>query len=260
MTDRQPTSVADMRVVVAGFPESGLRDIAAALLDRLAAAEARAERAEAGLRAIEERRENSGHRNPYPTEAAKNWSDGYITALATCSLIAREHLDPVAWAEHEAEMQAASFATDREWFERTGRCGHCGDLAGYCACTEEDPCGCGPHEPATEDLPCSWCQGSGVGLRAKSTRGAALTALDEGEARPELKVYEVVKFVNPHDAIDALNGRAVHCVMPDGDVSGILTARPSGNPDVCMVNIKDVLTNELIVATDIRNCTEIFVP
>lgn len=95
------------------------------------------------------------------TEYSKAWHDGYITALATCSLIASEHLDPEAWAEDD---RALNFATDKEWFERTGNCGHCGNVGRYCVCTEDDPCGCGPHELATEPMPCGWCRGTGIGL------------------------------------------------------------------------------------------------
>jgi hypothetical protein len=97
----------------------------------------------------------------WPTEYARAWHDGFVTAMATCSLIADEHLDPAAWAEHEEDQWVAAQGTDREWFERTGYCGHCGSRAEHCACTEDDPCSCGPHELSDRPLPCGWCDGTG---------------------------------------------------------------------------------------------------
>ena len=73
------------------------------------------------------------------------------------------------------------------------------------------------------------------------------------------KVYEVVKFVNPVDAIAALDGMAVHAVAGphDADAHGILIAR--GGPDACLVSFHDVLTNEETLRTDIRNFVEVIV-
>lgn len=132
--------------------------------------EAEVTRLRRGLEKVQERHSladdwRSGHR----TDFAKHWHDGYITALATCALIADEHLDPEAWAEHQEEWQAGSHASDAEWFERTGNCGHCGNVGAYCVCTPEDACGCGPHELATEPLPCGWCNGTGVALSPRRT-------------------------------------------------------------------------------------------
>lgn len=124
-----------------------------------------------GLELIMERhelRENSSLGN-HPTEYSRAWSDGYITALATCSLVAQEYLDPEGWAEHQEESAIAAHGTDVEWFLKTGNCGHCGNIAGYCACTEDDPCGCGPHEPATEPLRCWRCAGTGFSQVVKSS-------------------------------------------------------------------------------------------
>lgn len=75
--------------------------------------------------------------------------------------------------------------------------------------------------------------------------------------------YEIVKFVSPSEEVDALEGRAVHCYGPDGDVGGILREHDYGDdapPDVYMVGIYDVLTDRELVRTDIRNFTEIIVP
>lgn len=114
----------------------------------------------------------------HPTEYSKAWSDGYITALAHCSLIASEHLDPVAWAEHEESWRGAACDSDREWFERTGCCGHCGERADYCRCKPDDPCACGPHKLAAEDLPCRYCRGTGVAIK-----GTGQHPLFDGEGR-----------------------------------------------------------------------------
>jgi len=74
------------------------------------------------------------------------------------------------------------------------------------------------------------------------------------------KVYEVVKFVNPRDAVAALEGMAVHAVAGphDADAHGILVGHPER--DGCMISFHDVLTNEEIVRTDIRNFVEVIVP
>lgn len=98
----------------------------------------------------------------YPTESAHEWHNGYVTCLSTHYLIAFEALDPAGWANHEEESGIASWGTDREWFERTGNCGHCGNPAEDCVCTPADPCGCGPHEVRTEARPCGWCKGTGL--------------------------------------------------------------------------------------------------
>jgi hypothetical protein len=133
--------------------------------------ESEVERLRRGLRRIMERHDNydsCGNRSNLP-ETGKAWGDGYVTALATVSLIAREFLDPEEWAKSEDHWRGASMDTDREWFDRTGHCGHCGNLAAYCRCTPDDPCGCGPHELATEPPPCHWCKGTGIGLRPVAT-------------------------------------------------------------------------------------------
>lgn len=98
----------------------------------------------------------------FPNDYGRGWHDGYTTAMAHCSLIAREALDPEAWAEHEAEWMLASHGSDREWFEKTGCCGHCGQPAEDCCCTDDDPCSCGPHpEKRTWPRDCAWCDGTG---------------------------------------------------------------------------------------------------
>lgn len=92
----------------------------------------------------------------------KGWHDGYVTAMAECSLIATEATDPDGWAKHEDEWRAAGRENDREWFERTGCCGHCGNPGEDCLCTHDDPCSCGPHENRrTWPRDCGWCKGTG---------------------------------------------------------------------------------------------------
>ena len=122
-------------------------------------------------------------RGPGP---GKDWHDGLVTAYATCSLIADEYLDPEGFAAHQEEWRLGSQATDREWFKRTGRCGHCGNLAGYCVCTEDDPCGCGPHEPATEPLRCGWCRGTGFAHKPKPHQGQQLEMFEKPDLRAVL--------------------------------------------------------------------------
>lgn len=97
----------------------------------------------------------------FPTEYAEAWHNGFVSALASCSLIAGEALDPAAYAE-EDETWLAAQGTDREWFDRTGNCGHCGNLAEDCSCTPADPCDCGPHEPRTWPKTCYRCAGTGM--------------------------------------------------------------------------------------------------
>lgn len=94
----------------------------------------------------------------WPTEHAKNWHDGFVTGLATASIIAREALDPEGTAAYDDAMGG----TDREWFELTGNCGHCGNPAEDCWCTDDDPCECGPHELRTQDIECVHCKGTGI--------------------------------------------------------------------------------------------------
>lgn len=150
---------------VDGLSEADAKGLLAGHIARVGELLEENKRLRVGLKKVQERHSladdwRSGHR----TEAGKHWHDGYITALATCSLIASEHLDPVAWAESEDEQRIAVAGTDREWFEQTGNCGHCGNVGAYCVCTTDDPCGCGPHELATEPMPCGWCNGTGIGL------------------------------------------------------------------------------------------------
>jgi hypothetical protein len=98
----------------------------------------------------------------YPSEYGKGWHDGYTTAMAECALIAMKALDPEGFAEDEDRWSIASYGTDREWFEKTGCCGHCGNLAEDCVCTDDDPCECGPHlERRTWPRDCGWCDGTG---------------------------------------------------------------------------------------------------
>lgn len=97
----------------------------------------------------------------YPTDYSRAWHDGFVTALAECSLLAAEGLDPEAFEADRERSRQASWATDQEWFDLTGCCGHCGNPAEDCVCTEDDPCGCGPHEQRTWPKPCPWCDGTG---------------------------------------------------------------------------------------------------
>lgn len=114
-------------------------------------------------RILEKRRRQSStwQRNDLP-DYGRGWHDGYTTAMAECSLIATEATDPEGWAEHEEEWRAAGRENDRQWFERTGCCGHCGNPGEDCLCTDDDPCSCGPHEGRrTWPRDCGWCKGSG---------------------------------------------------------------------------------------------------
>lgn len=96
----------------------------------------------------------------FPTDAARHWHDGHVTALSSCAIIAHEALSPEQTQETDDTWLAAS-GTDREWFDRTGNCGHCGNVAEDCVCTDDDPCGCGPHEPRTWPKVCYRCDGTG---------------------------------------------------------------------------------------------------
>jgi hypothetical protein len=96
------------------------------------------------------------------TDLGKSWRDGYSTATAHWSLVATEALDPVEWAAHEELWLAGSCDSDREWFARTGNCGHCGDPPRRCSCTPDDPCGCGPHQVDPWPRTCWVCSGSGL--------------------------------------------------------------------------------------------------
>ncbi len=50
------------------------------------------------------------------TEYGKAWHDGFVTALAECSIAAGAALDPAGTAEHDELMMVASRGTDRDWF------------------------------------------------------------------------------------------------------------------------------------------------
>ena len=146
------------------WPCSGAYDERAAEITRLNAEVARLR---TGLEKVQERHRLATwapHDETGATDFAKHWHDGFVTAMATVSLMAAEILDPGDYAAHEAAMAG----TDREWFERTGCCGHCGNDARYCTCTADDPCGCGPHELCDDPLPCSWCGGTGEKRRPKA--------------------------------------------------------------------------------------------
>lgn len=145
-----------------------LRAVTAALADYDAS---RAElvlerdRLRAALAAIEEKyRRSSDAWRPDrdTTKYATDWHDGFHTALASMSLLAGRALDPENYERSDEMQRVASYGTDREWFDLTGCCGHCGSSDHDCVCTDDDPCGCGPHEPRTWPIPCYACLGSGV--------------------------------------------------------------------------------------------------
>lgn len=108
-----------------------------------------------------ERASNAWEPHVYPTEASKTWHEGYVTATAHFSLVAREALDPATWEADNGHMMLASHGSDREWFELTGNCGACGMPADWCTCTVDRPCGCGPHETAPWPRDCWRCAGTG---------------------------------------------------------------------------------------------------
>ena len=98
-----------------------------------------------------------------PPGYSRSWRDGFITCLSTISLEMRRALDPELMAKRDEDSQIASWGTDQEWFDRTGNCGHCGNVAEDCVCTVDDPCQCGPHPDArTWPRPCGWCEGTGI--------------------------------------------------------------------------------------------------
>lgn len=73
----------------------------------------------------------------------------------------------------------------------------------------------------------------------------------------------MVRFVSTETLINALDGLAVHAISAtDGDGIGILRPfRPDRFADgVFMVSFHDVVTDRLIMATDIRNFDQIDVP
>lgn len=143
-----------------------IASIAARQRERAERAEAEVTRLRAGFARIQEkRRRQSDTWRPTKgtlSDYGDGWHQGYVTAMAECSLIATEATDPEGWAEHQEEWKAGVRATDREWFERTGCCGHCGNPADDCLCTDDDPCACGPHpERRTWPRDCGWCKGTG---------------------------------------------------------------------------------------------------
>lgn len=120
---------------------------------------------EAADRVLEKRRLETSTWRPDPRPAdhvGRGWRDGYITAMAEVTLILQRALDPDGMAEHVEQWQVASYGSDREWFDLTGNCGHCGNYAEDCLCTDDDPCECGPHlEKRTWPRDCGWCKGTG---------------------------------------------------------------------------------------------------
>lgn len=88
------------------------------------------------------------------------WADGFHTALATVHEEATAALDPDAHREYRKTLDVGN-GTDREWFEQTGNCGGCGNVANRCDCPPSDPCGCGPHELEPWPRKCYTCKGSG---------------------------------------------------------------------------------------------------
>lgn len=147
----------------------------------------------------------------YASDAADSWHQGYVTALATTSIMARQALDPDAEDEWGKDVEAAR-GTDRMWFERTGNCGHCGLIAEDCDCRPDDPCGCGPHELRTVPRPCWRCKGSGWDHPRGVSVDQAVLPIDEvsaatarlrdalDEERIEPKVFVCQNHgAHPHD-------------------------------------------------------------
>lgn len=92
---------------------------------------------------------------------SRHWSDGFITGLATVCEEARAALTPDEHFAHQEQWRAASHASEVEWFQLTGCCGRCGNLAARCDCPPSDPCACGPHELEPWPRVCSRCDGTG---------------------------------------------------------------------------------------------------
>jgi hypothetical protein len=71
----------------------------------------------------------------------------------------------------------------------------------------------------------------------------------------------VVEFFVPESAISVLDGTAVCATTRDGvQAVGILTPFVPRDGTRTMVQIREVVSDELVLATDIRNLAEIVVP
>ena len=67
-----------------------------------------------------------------------------------------------------------------------------------------------------------------------------------------------VLFPDPERAISVLEGWAVHATSADGtQYDGILTQFVPQDGTKTMIQIRETITDELIVATDIRNLAKI---
>lgn len=85
----------------------------------------------------------------FPTEFAKNWHDGYISALAHFAIMTQPIVDPEGFAKTEHLTQVAAQGSDEDWWRATGNCGRCAVVASACEC--EGECGCWEaHGPPLE--------------------------------------------------------------------------------------------------------------
>lgn len=96
---------------------------------------------EALQRVREEHGRNRWHPDTsFPTDAAKEWHNGYICAAAHFSLIASGALDPEGLAEQEHLNEIAAHGSDVDWYKATGHCGRCSLVASCCECMGECDC------------------------------------------------------------------------------------------------------------------------
>lgn len=93
----------------------------------------------------------------WPTEAAKHWHDGHITALASVAIRCRKALDPDHAAAIDETWRIGCQGSDAEWYHHTGHCGGCGLVADCCECDGE--CGCwNVHGPPPEPYESPWAR------------------------------------------------------------------------------------------------------
>ena len=76
----------------------------------------------------------------FPTEASRNWHDGYISLAAHVSIRVREVLDPAGSAAVDEHMRLAAEGSDTDWWKATGHCGRCSLIASACECMGQCEC------------------------------------------------------------------------------------------------------------------------
>lgn len=234
---------------------------AAGLLHSVAGAEvvtalAELDRLRTALQAIVDESDRLHHEyrpECYPTEDAASWHAGYTCATAHWSLIATAALDPIEWEAHQEQWHAAALDSDREWFARTGCCGHCGNVARSCACTPADPCGCGPHEVDP------WPRECRVMSRVRQDRAA------QGGAVTPTCDYRIERTKNPHGrgaspprtdersatGVDPCEGVGQSAVASGSNAPGATSAQ-GGDSSACHPNADDAWVEKVLDMFDDR--------